>query len=54
MSTAAVSWGVFGREALLAAGPDFWLGEPRELLALCLGGEGRRVSAATEPGTTSA
>ncbi len=44
MATAAVAWGVFGREALLAAGPDFWLGEPRELLDLCLRGEGRRVS----------
>ena len=26
--------------ALLAAGPDFWLDEPGELLALCLRGEG--------------
>ena len=41
MATAAVAWGVFGREALLAAGPDFWLDEPKELLALCLRGEGR-------------
>jgi pyrophosphatase PpaX len=44
MATAAVAWGVFGREALLAAGPDFWLDEPRDLLALCLSGEGVRVS----------
>jgi phosphoglycolate phosphatase-like HAD superfamily hydrolase len=40
MATAAVAWGVFGREALLAARPDHWLDRPAELLALCLGGEG--------------
>ena len=44
MTTAAVAWGVFGREALLAAGPDFWLDEPRDVLALCLRGEGVRVT----------
>ncbi len=44
MATAAVAWGVFGREALLAAGPDYWLDEPGELLGLCLRGEGRRVN----------
>jgi len=44
MTTAAVAWGVFGREALLAAGPDFWLSEPLELIALCLRGEGARVA----------
>ncbi|MCX6363464.1 MAG: HAD-IA family hydrolase [Actinobacteria bacterium] len=44
MTTAAVAWGVFGRDALLAAGPDFWLAEPRDLLALCLHGEGVRVT----------
>ena len=44
MTTAAVAWGVFGRDTLLAAGPDFWLDEPRDLLALCLHGEGERVS----------
>jgi pyrophosphatase PpaX len=44
MATAAVAWGVFGRDALLAAGPDFWLDEPRDLLALCLRGDGVRVS----------
>jgi len=44
MTTAAVAWGVFGRDVLLAAGPDFWLEEPRDLLALCLRGEGVRVS----------
>jgi len=54
MATAAVAWGVFGREALLAAGPDYWLGEPRELLALCLRGEGLRVSDSPGQGTTSA
>ena len=40
MATAAVAWGVFGREALLAARPDYWLDEPGELLDLCLRGEG--------------
>jgi pyrophosphatase PpaX len=40
MTTAAVAWGVFGREALLAAGPDYWLDTPSGLLALCLRGEG--------------
>ena len=44
MTTAAVAWGVFGRDALLAAGPDFWLNEPQDLLALCLRGEGERVT----------
>jgi len=44
MTTAAVAWGVFGRDVLLAAGPDFWLDEPRGLLALCLRGKGVRVS----------
>lgn len=43
MTTAAVAWGVFGREALLAAGPDYWLAEPHELLALGLRGEGLHV-----------
>jgi pyrophosphatase PpaX len=40
MATAAVAWGVFGRESLLEARPDFWVEEPRELLPLCLHGEG--------------
>jgi pyrophosphatase PpaX len=44
MATAAVAWGVFGREVLLAAGPDYWLDEPRDLLALCLHGEGVRLT----------
>jgi phosphoglycolate phosphatase-like HAD superfamily hydrolase len=38
MATAAVAWGVFGRDELLAARPDHWLERPDELLALCLGG----------------
>lgn len=41
MATAAVAWGVFGREQLLAARPDYWLERPGELVALCLRGEGR-------------
>ena len=49
MATAAVAWGVFGREALLEAAPDFWLDEPHELVALCLRGEGRRAEAAAAP-----
>ena len=53
MTTAAVAWGVFGREALLASGPDFWLEKPAELLDLCLRGAGRRVSAGRLEGTTS-
>ncbi len=43
MTTAAVGWGVFSREALLSEVPDFWLDEPRELLPLCLRGDGHRV-----------
>jgi pyrophosphatase PpaX len=58
MTTAAVAWGVFGREALLASGPDYWLDEPGELLGLCLRGEGRRVDSrrgqATERGAGDA
>ena len=54
MTTAAVAWGVFGREALLAAGPHYWLDEPAELLDLCLRGDGRRMSSSPEQGTTSA
>jgi pyrophosphatase PpaX len=41
VATAAVAWGVFGRDALLGAGPDFWLQRPSELVDLCLRGEGR-------------
>jgi pyrophosphatase PpaX len=58
MATAAVAWGVFSPEALLAAGPDYWLDEPAELLALCLRGDGRRVNSrlgqAIERGTGDA
>jgi pyrophosphatase PpaX len=53
VTTAAVAWGVFGREALLAARPDYWVERPVELLDLCLEGRGRRVSAARRAGTTS-
>jgi pyrophosphatase PpaX len=48
MATAAVSWGVFGRDELLAARPDHWLERPDELLALCLRGTGRRQCAEGE------
>ena len=41
MATAAVAWGVFGRDALLAARPDYWLERPGELVPLGLHGEGR-------------
>jgi pyrophosphatase PpaX len=37
-ATAAVAWGVFSRAALMAARPDFWVRDPGELLAVCLGG----------------
>jgi pyrophosphatase PpaX len=40
MTTAAVAWGVFGRETLLEARPDFWLEHPGELVDLCLHGRG--------------
>jgi pyrophosphatase PpaX len=53
MATAAVAWGVFGKEDLLAVAPDFWVEEPFELLELCLRGLGRRVSAGGELGTTT-
>jgi pyrophosphatase PpaX len=38
MATAAVDWGVFSREELLAVEPDFYVATPTELLALCLDG----------------
>jgi pyrophosphatase PpaX len=41
IATAAVAWGVFGRDVLLAADPDYWLERPAQLIDLCLGGEGR-------------
>ena len=52
VATAAVAWGVFGREALLGAGPDYWLEQPGELVDLCLEGEGRaaRDAVATPSG----
>ncbi len=49
VATAAVAWGVFGREALLAAGPDYWLERPADLVALCL--DGRGLPAAPAAGT---
>ena len=48
MATAAVAWGVFSRTALLACSPEYWLGEPGELVALCLRGEGRRPGAGAQ------
>lgn len=52
VATAAVAWGVFGRDALLGAAPDYWLERPGELVDLCLNGEARsaRAAAATSPG----
>jgi pyrophosphatase PpaX len=44
MATAAVAWGVFGREELLAARPDHWLDRPEGLIALCLRGEAAPVT----------
>jgi len=51
IATAAVAWGVFGRDALLEAAPDFWLERPEELVDLCLRGRGRtlREVAASPP-----
>jgi pyrophosphatase PpaX len=46
VSTAAVAWGVFAREPLLAAKPEFWVDDTQALLRLCLYGEGRRVGEA--------
>ncbi len=54
MATAAVAWGIFGREALLAARPDYWLERPRELVALCLRGEGTRADGAAPRGPAPA
>ncbi len=51
MATAAVAWGLFGKEALLAARPEYWLDEPRELLGLCLRGEGSRAEPPGAGGT---
>jgi len=46
MTTAAVSWGVFGRETLLEARPDYWVERALDLVALCLRGEGVTAGAA--------
>lgn len=50
MATAAVAWGVFGRQALLAVAPDFYVETTTELLGLCLGGApgGSRAHGASE------
>jgi pyrophosphatase PpaX len=39
--TAAVAWGPFPREHLLATEPDFWLESPREIADLARNGSGR-------------
>jgi pyrophosphatase PpaX len=39
--TAAVSWGPFPRERLLATEPDFWLESPQEIANLVRNGSGR-------------
>ncbi len=49
-ATAAVAWGVFSREALLAAHPGYWARDPEELLALCLRGVGVPLGIAAEEG----
>jgi pyrophosphatase PpaX len=54
VSTAAVAWGVFGAEALLAAAPDYWVEDMPALLRLCLHGEGRHVRAGGAAGPARA
>ncbi len=54
VSTAAVAWGVFGAQPLLAEQPDYWVDDPDELLRLCLYGKGRRVSAGGAKGPARA
>jgi pyrophosphatase PpaX len=54
LSTAAVAWGVFGREALLEAKPDYWVRDTQSLLRLCLHGEGRRLGAGEAAGPARA
>jgi pyrophosphatase PpaX len=49
MATAAVAWGVFGRESLLEARPDFWVERPADLIPLCLRGEGTAAQAVRRP-----
>jgi len=53
MATAAVDWGVFSREELLAVEPDFYVATPAELLALCLDGV-LPSSRSSSPSATSA
>ena len=39
LATAAVLWGIFSREELLAARPDYVLAAPRQIVPLCVLGE---------------
>jgi pyrophosphatase PpaX len=39
MATAAVTWGIFSREALEAAEPDFVLERPADVVRICVGAE---------------
>ncbi len=38
MATAAVTWGLFSRDELVAANPTFMLDSPQQIVALCLDG----------------
>lgn len=40
MATAAVTWGIFSREALQAAAPDYVLERPADVLRVCAGADG--------------
>ncbi len=46
MATAAVTWGLFSRDELVAANPTFVLDSPQQIVALCLDG---RVSIGERP-----
>jgi pyrophosphatase PpaX len=54
LATAAVAWGVFGREALLDVRPDYWLERPAEIAELCLAGVGRTARGAAAGSPASA
>jgi len=43
MATTAVTWGIFSREDLEAAGPTYVLERPTDLVALCLEGRAPRL-----------
>jgi len=45
MATAAVLWGMFARESLLAARPDFVVSTPEEMVDLCLSSDASRFEA---------